>query len=156
MATKVLTHKDFLQIDRDYERAAKVASLVYVSDTSDGIKRIKKGKGFCYLLNDHPVRDKNEIERIRKLGIPPAWTNVWICPLENGHIQATGLDLRKRKQYRYHNLWNTLRHETKFHRMYEFGKALPSLRLQVEIDLARPEPDQQKVLALVISLMEPT
>jgi DNA topoisomerase-1 len=156
MATKVLTHKDFLQIDRDYEKAAKVASLVYVSDANPGIKRIKKGKGFCYIYNDHPLKDKNEIERIRKLGIPPAWTNVWICPLENGHIQATGLDLRKRKQYRYHNLWNTLRHETKFHRMYEFGKALPSLRLQVEKDLARAEPDQQKVLALVISLMERT
>ena len=156
MATKTLTHKDYLKIDRDYERSARIAALVYVSDSTPGILRIKKGKGFCYLLDNKPINNKEEILRIKKLAIPPAWKNVWICPIENGHIQATGMDLRMRKQYRYHSLWHTLRHETKFHRMYEFGKALPGLRAQVEKDIIRPEPDQQKVLALVISLMERT
>lgn len=156
MATKTLTHKDYLKIDRDYERSARIAALVYVSDKTPGILRVKKGKGFCYLLDNKPINNKEEILRIKKLAIPPAWKNVWICPIENGHIQATGMDLRMRKQYRYHSLWHTLRHETKFHRMYEFGKALPGLREQVEIDIMRPEPDQQKVLALVISLMERT
>ncbi len=156
MLTEGLTHKDFLTIDRDYEKTAKLATLVYVCDQSEGIKRIKKGKGFQYLYLEKPLKEKEELERIRKLAIPPAWMNVWICPLPNGHIQATGLDARKRKQYRYHSLWHTLRHETKFHRMYEFGKKLPALRLQVEKDLASKDLNQEKVLALVVSLMERT
>lgn len=151
-----LTHKEYLQIDRDYERTAQLATLVYVCDQSPGINRLKKGKGFHYMFDNKRVTDKEQLERIRKLAIPPAWTNVWICPLDNGHIQATGLDARKRKQYRYHSLWHTLRHETKFHRMYEFGRALPALRLQVEQDLSRKDLCQEKVLALVVSLMERT
>ena len=114
-----LSHKEFLRIDRDYEKAAKVADLVYVTSGSKGIERIKKGKGFTYIYDNKPLKGKEQIERIRKLAIPPAWTNVWICPLANGHIQATGLDMRQRKQYRYHPLWNALRDKTKFHRLYE-------------------------------------
>lgn len=151
-----LTHKDFLKVARDYEEAAVAANLLYVKDSEPGISRLKKGKGFTYLLDNKPIKEKKEIDRIRKLVIPPAWMNVWICPVENGHIQATGLDLRKRKQYRYHELWNKLRNETKFHRLYEFGKVLPALRLQLEKDLAVKELSQQKVLATVISLMERT
>lgn len=151
-----LSHKEFLSIDRDYEKAAEVAALVYVSVNGDGISRVKKGKGFAYLSAGKPVRDKQALERIKKLVIPPAWTEVWICPLENGHIQAVGLDLRKRKQYRYHPLWNALRDQTKFHRLYEFGKALPGIRAKVEADMSKPELTQEKVLALVVSLMERT
>jgi len=151
-----LTHKDFLQADKHYEEAAIAANLLYVKDNGEGISRVKKGKGFAYYHQDKPVKAQKEINRIRKLAIPPAWLNVWICPVENGHIQATGLDLRKRKQYRYHELWNKLRNETKFHRLYEFGKILPQLRLKLEKDLAVKELSQQKVLATVIGLMERT
>src|SRR4051812_44928404 len=97
-----LSHKEFLNIDKDYSKAAKVADLIYVSDRDPGIKRLKKGKGFAYVYKGKPLNDKEEIERIKKLAIPPAWTQVWICSKENGHIQATGFDMRGRKQYRYH------------------------------------------------------
>ena len=156
METVQLSHKEFLKIDKDYSKAAKVADLVYVNDQSKGIIRQKRGEGFVYIYDNKPLRDKQELERIKKLAIPPAWTNVWICPNENGHIQATGFDARNRKQYRYHQFWNTLRNETKFHRLYEFGKLLPSLRLKVEEDLAKKELCEEKVIATVISLMERT
>ena len=91
-----LSHKEFLRIDRDYEKAAKVASLVYVRPDSPGIVRVKKGQGFTYIYDEKPLKGKDQIERIKKLAIPPAWTNVWICPLPNGHIQATGFDMRQR------------------------------------------------------------
>jgi DNA topoisomerase I len=151
-----LSHKEFLKIDKDYEQAAKVAELIYVNDRDIGIQRIKKGTGFTYIYNNQPVKDKDQLERIRKLAIPPAWTNVWICPRENGHIQATGFDARNRKQYRYHHQWHVLRNETKFHRLYEFGKLLPSLRLKLEEDSAKKELCEEKVVATVISLMERT
>jgi DNA topoisomerase-1 len=151
-----LSHKEFLKIDKDYGRAAKVADLIYVNDKEPGINRLKKGKGFVYVYDNKPLKEKAEIERIRKLAIPPAWTNVWICANENGHIQATGFDLRGRKQYRYHAMWNTLRNETKFHRLYEFGKVLPSVRLKLEEDLAKKELTEEKVVATVVSLMERT
>lgn len=151
-----LSHKEFLVVDRDYEKAAAVANLLYVSDRQPGISRMKKGKGWSYLYDNKPLKDKKEIDRIRKLVIPPAWTDVWICTDEKGHIQATGLDLRRRKQYRYHPHWNTLRNETKFHRLYEFGRALPLLRTKIEEDLRQKELSQEKVLATVISLMERT
>jgi DNA topoisomerase-1 len=151
-----LSHKEFLKIDKDYSKAAKVADLVYVSDKDPGIARLKKGSGFTYIYDKKPLKDKTQLERIRKLAIPPAWTNVWICSKENGHIQATGFDMRERKQYRYHQLWHTLRNETKFHRLYEFGKLLPSIRLKIEEDLAKKELCEEKVLAMVISLMERT
>ncbi|MBL7697972.1 MAG: DNA topoisomerase IB [Chitinophagaceae bacterium] len=151
-----LSHKEFIRINRDYEKSAKVADLVYVTSGSKGIERIKKGKGFTYIYDDKPLKGKDQLERIKKLAIPPAWTNVWICPLPNGHIQATGLDMRQRKQYRYHPLWNALRDKTKFHRLYEFGKALPKLRAKVEEDYKKKELCQEKVLALVVRLMERT
>src|ERR1700712_1983869 len=151
-----LTHRELLKADKDYEKAAKAVNLMYVRDNMPGIQRLKKGTGFSYILADSTLKDRHELKRIKRLAIPPAWTEVWICPIENGHIQATGLDLRKRKQYRYHELWNKLRNETKFHRLYEFGKVLPQLRLQLEKDLAKKELSQQKVLATVISLMERT
>ena len=151
-----LTHKELLQVDKDYVKAASVVHLIYVNDRQPGILRSKKGKGFIYLFDNKPIKDKKELERIRKLVIPPAWTNVWICTSGKGHIQATGLDLRGRKQYRYHPLWNSLRNETKFHRMLEFGKALPLLRARVEEDLRKKALSEEKVLATVVSLMERT
>jgi DNA topoisomerase-1 len=151
-----LSHKEFLKVDKDYEQAASAAHLVYISDRQPGIVRQKKGKGYAYRLNNSLIKDKKEIARIRQLAIPPSWTKVWICPDPKGHIQATGTDLRGRKQYRYHALWNDLRTETKFHRLYEFGKALPILRDKMEEDLRRKDLCQVKVLATVISLMERT
>jgi DNA topoisomerase I len=151
-----LSHKEFLKTNRDYERSAKVVNLHYVKDNEPGIKRIKRGKGYRYVLDEKPLKEKKEIARIKKLAIPPAWEEVWICRLENGHIQATGLDLRKRKQYRYHQVWNWLRHETKFHRLYEFGKALPKLREKIESDISTGELSQERIIAIVLKLMEHT
>lgn len=156
METVQLSHKEFLKIGKDYIKAAKIADLLYVNDKEAGIQRITKGKGFVYLFNGKQVKDKKELERIKKLAIPPAWTNVWICAQDNGHIQATGTDARSRKQYRYHPFWNMLRNETKFHHLYEFGKLLPVLRLKLEEDLAKKELCEEKVIATVVSLMERT
>jgi DNA topoisomerase-1 len=156
METVQLSHKEFLKIDKDYSKAAKAADLKYVTDKTAGIQRQHKGEGFVYIFDNKPLKDKAELDRIKKLAIPPAWTNVWICPDENGHIQATGFDIRNRKQYRYHPFWNTLRNETKFHHLFEFGKLLPSLRLKVEEDLAKKELCEEKVVATVISVMERT
>lgn len=151
-----LSHKEFLTLDKDYSKAAKVADLVYVSDKDPGIRRQKKGAGFVYYDGDKRIEDENTLQRIKKLVIPPAWTAVWICKKANGHIQATGLDAKGRKQYRYHPQWDMLRNETKFHRLYEFGKILPSIRLKVEEDLSKKELSEEKVLATVVSLMERT
>jgi DNA topoisomerase-1 len=151
-----LSHKEFLKIDKDYTKAAKMADLVYVSDKDPGITRQKKGTGFAYYLDGKQVKDEQTLERINKLVIPPAWTNVWICKKEDGHIQATGIDAKGRKQYRYHPHWNLLRNETKFHRLFEFGKILPSIRLKVEEDLSKKQLSEEKVLATVVSLMERT
>ncbi len=156
MTTSRISHRKHLSLVKDYSQTARVAKLVYVTDKEPGITRIKKGKGFSYLQDDIPVKNKTEINRIRSLAIPPAWTKVWICTRENGHIQATGFDARARKQYRYHPFWNILRNETKFHKLKEFGEKLPALRLQLEKDLSLPQLDAQKVIAAVISLMERT
>jgi DNA topoisomerase I len=151
-----ISHNDFIDITKNYSRAAEVANLIYVSDKDAGIIRIKKGKDFAYIYNNFPVKDKNQLERIKKLVLPPAWRNVWICYYENGHLQATGYDSKNRKQYRYHALWSSLRNETKFHRLYEFGKVLPQLRTRVEEDMQIKELSEKKVLATVLSLMERT
>jgi DNA topoisomerase-1 len=151
-----ISHNEFIEIAKDYSGAAEVANLVYISDKEQGIMRLKKGKGFSYLFKNAILKDKKQLKRIRNLVLPPAWRDVWICYYENGHLQATGYDTKNRKQYRYHALWNTLRNETKYHRLYEFGKALPGLRLKVEEDMQLKELCEKKVLATVISLMERT
>ncbi|MBC7887447.1 MAG: DNA topoisomerase IB [Ferruginibacter sp.] len=151
-----LSHNKYVQLVNDYAAAAATVNLVYVNDRDPGIERIKRGKNFQYNLGQRRVVEKKEIERIKKLAIPPAWDRVWICEKQNGHIQATGYDIRQRKQYRYHALWNLVRSETKFHKLLEFGKVLPLLRLQVEKDLGLKELSDRKVIALVISLMERT
>jgi len=154
--TLSLSHKEFLRIEGDPEKAAATVHLLYVSDRQAGILRSKKGKGFSYIFNNLAVKDRKQLARIRELVIPPAWTQVWICADERGHIQATGLDVRRRKQYRYHPLWNSLHTETKFHRLYEFGKVLPLLRGRVDENLGTRGLTQEKVLATVVSLMERT
>src|SRR4249920_1123521 len=131
-----LSHKQFLRIHQDPALSAEIINLVYINDGEEGIHRLKKGKGFAYILKDQVIKDKTIIQRIKKLAIPPAWEKVWICQLENGHLQATGFDARSRKQYRYHPLWNYLRNETKYHHLLEFGKMLPTLRLKLEQDMA--------------------
>ncbi|RYG45993.1 MAG: DNA topoisomerase IB, partial [Chitinophagaceae bacterium] len=142
--------------NKDHQKAAKAAKLIYVSDKKPGILRLKKGKNYSYVYKGKAMTDATQLERIRKLAIPPSWSNVWICPSASGHIQATGLDLNKRKQYRYHAKWNALRGETKFHRLYEFGKALPLIRKKIKRDMAQPELTEKKVLATAINLMEKT
>jgi DNA topoisomerase-1 len=151
-----LSHRKLLQAGKDARNAALAARLVYVSDSKPGITRQRKGKGFVYLWDNKPVTGRDTLGRIKKLAIPPAWTGVWICAHENGHIQATGFDMRGRKQYRYHSQWSVLRNETKFHHLYEFGKALPRLRAKLEADMAVRELTEQKVIATVICVMERT
>ena len=139
------------------EEAAKAAGLRYVSDTKPGIRRERRGDDFVYLdPKGNEISDEQTLERIRKLAIPPAYTDVWICPQPNGHIQATGRDAKNRKQYRYHAKWHELRGENKFERMQSFGVALPIIREQVDHDLALPGLPREKVLATVVRLLETT
>jgi DNA topoisomerase-1 len=122
-----------------------------------GIRRKKAGTGFSYVGTDgKTIRDAKELARIRSLAIPPAYTDVWICPTPNGHIQATGRDARGRKQYRYHPKWRETRDETKFGRMLAFSQVLPGIRGRVERDLALPGLPREKVLATVVRLLECT
>jgi DNA topoisomerase I len=151
-----ISHQELLNTVTNPVQAARVVQLTYITKFSDGITRTRKGKQFTYHLNGKKITDKKTIERIRKLAIPPAWTDVWICKSENGHIQATGHDLRGRKQYRYHTDWNELRNKTKYHRLYEFGKVLPQLRTAVKKDIADKNLSERKVIAAVINLMEET
>src|SRR6188768_304546 len=114
-----------LRLVTDPVESAKAARLSYVSDERPGIRRKAAGRSFSYIDPDGKViRDKEEIARIKALGIPPAWTDVWICPKPNGHIQATGRDARGRKQHRYHGDWTNARHEAKYGHMLEFARAL--------------------------------
>ena len=152
---KIPKHK-IKSIGSDPEKTAKAINLIYVSDTDPGITRVKNGEKFQYFFKDKKIDDDEELLRIKHLVIPPAWTNVWICPKENGHLQATGLDVKGRKQYKYHADWNKFRNQTKFYRLHDFGKVLPSIRLQLEKDLSLPTLGQEKVLAAVVSLMERT
>jgi DNA topoisomerase I len=151
-----LTHREILSLDRNYEKAAKSVNLIYVNDCMPGITRQRKGKGFIYLDPSDKIISNGQLERIKKLAVPPAWKKVWICSRENGHLQATGYDQLNRKQYRYHSLWNVARNETKFHKLYEFGKRLPLLRDRLKQDLSKRALTQQKVIATIVSLMERT
>jgi DNA topoisomerase I len=135
--------------------------LTYVTDEMPGIARLRRGKGFAYRGPDgRGLNDKAQIERIRRLAIPPAYTKVWICPLPQGHLQATGRDARGRKQYRYHPEWRQARESDKFGRMAEFGAALPRIRTRVKKDLAASPasapPDRAAVLATLVRLLDTT
>jgi DNA topoisomerase I len=139
------------------QRSARRADLRYVCGDGRGIRRVRRGKSFRYLLpNGSPVTSESVLRRIRTLAIPPAWENVWICPRAGGHLQATGRDARGRKQYRYHPRWRSVRDEAKYHDMLCFARALPALRKQVARDLARRELTRDKVIATVVRIMERT
>src|SRR5688572_16058577 len=153
---KKLSHAAHLKAAADPRQAAEAAELTYVGDQDAGITRKGSPGKFTYHLGNKKVTDKSQLDRIKKLVIPPAWKNVWICKSPNGHIQATGTDARGRKQYRYHAKWNSLRNETKFHRLYEFGKTLPQLRKRIKKDISLKELSREKVLATVINLMDKT
>src|SRR5688572_32968075 len=123
---------------KDPHSSARAAGLVYTTDDKPGIRRVGKGKRARFVRpGNKPVRAKAEVTRIRALVIPPAWTDVWICPNPRGHLQATGRDARGRKQYRYHKRWRESRDETKFHQMQAFAAALPAIRGKTAADLAR-------------------
>ncbi|MDQ2744416.1 MAG: hypothetical protein M3Z66_19290, partial [Chloroflexota bacterium] len=113
-----LDTNDQTSVAADPVESAKIAGLRYINDLGPGIRRKRAGKHFSYIgLDGRPIRDAEELKRIRSLAIPPAWTDVWISPLVRGHIQATGRDAKGRKQYRYHPRWREVRDQTKFHRM---------------------------------------
>ncbi|MES2861146.1 MAG: DNA topoisomerase IB [Pseudomonadota bacterium] len=131
--------------------------LTYCSDAHPGLTRVRAGKGFSYRdAAGKAIKDNAVLDRIRMLAIPPAWTDVWICPRATGHIQATGRDVKGRKQYRYHNDWSTHRSGNKFDKMSAFAKALPKLRTQVETDLGKAGVTREKVLATAVRLLEIT
>ncbi|MGZ6017330.1 MAG: DNA topoisomerase IB [Phenylobacterium sp.] len=136
---------------------AQPAGLAYVGDHEPGLQRVSSATGFDYRdAAGARVDDPETLERIRGLAIPPAWTDVWICPDPNGHIQATGRDKRGRKQYRYHPRWREHRDSAKYHRMAAFGRALPRLRAQVDRHLRLRGMPREKVLAAVVRLLELT
>jgi DNA topoisomerase-1 len=137
--------------------AARSAGLRYVTDSMRGIARLAKGDHFHYVDADgNAVDDPDTLARIKSLVIPPAWTDVWICPLADGHLQATGRDARKRKQYRYHPRWRYVRDEAKYERMLSFGQALPGIRRTVDEALRLPGLPREKVLATIVRLLEVT
>ncbi|WP_347159028.1 DNA topoisomerase IB [Pontibacter chitinilyticus] len=139
----------------DPSKSAAMAGLRYTSDARPGYTRKKVGKGFQY-LDEHgaPVTDDQKLERLKGLVIPPAWTEVWICKSPKGHLQATGRDIKGRKQYIYHPQWKQVRNLTKFGRMISFGKHLPQLRERLEQDITSRKLDRRKVTALVLTIMD--
>jgi DNA topoisomerase-1 len=141
----------------DPRDAAESAGLLYVSDEGPGIRRKRAGRGFVFIGPDgKKIADKDTLERIRKLAIPPAYSDVWICPQPNGHIQATGRDAKGRKQYRYHATFREIRDSSKYEHMLEFAKGLPAIRETIKTDMARRGMPREKVLATVVYLLETT
>ncbi|HEV7266048.1 MAG TPA: DNA topoisomerase IB [Falsiroseomonas sp.] len=141
----------------DPRDAAAEAGLRYVFDEGPGVTRRRAGKGFGYRTpSGRALRDQAMLKRIRSLAIPPAWTEVWICPHPDGHIQATGRDERGRKQYRYHPRWREVRDAAKYGHLVEFAQALPGIRARIAEDMRRPGLPREKVLAAVVHLLETT
>lgn len=139
------------------QKVARKAGLQYVSDTQPGINRRRWGNSFRYFnANGRPVRSRQTLDRIRNLVIPPAWTDVWICPSAIGHLQAVGWDARHRKQYLYHPAWRNLRDQNKYEQMLSFAGMLPMIRRRVRRDLRLPQLTREKVLATVVQLLELT
>jgi DNA topoisomerase-1 len=146
-----------LDLALDPEESSKLAHLRYVTDQKPGIRRKRWGRSFRYFDPEgKPVHDEKTLARIKSLAIPPAWREVWICPLPYGHLQATGRDAKGRKQSRYHPRWREMRDETKYERMRLFGEWLPRIRERVEHDLALPGLPREKVLATIVRLLETT
>jgi len=145
------------KIGSDPKITAKAVGLRYAAHSDKGFRRKKEKDGFSYSdESGKKVKDKDILDRIKKLVIPPAWENVWISPYENGHLQVTGTDIKGRKQYRYHANWNKIRNQSKFYRLRRFAHALPLIRAQTEKDLNRKGLPYEKVVALVVKLIEMT
>lgn len=145
------------KIGRDPIITAKAVGLRYAVNSEKGFYRLRKNGDFSYVdENRKIVRDKEILDRIKKLVIPPAWENVWISPFENGHLQATGNDVKGRKQYRYHQNWSKIRNQSKFQRLQNFASALPSIRKKTDSDLNKIGLPYEKVVALVVKLIEMT
>ncbi|HEY8179978.1 MAG TPA: DNA topoisomerase IB, partial [Candidatus Limnocylindria bacterium] len=146
-----------IQPSQDPIESAEEAGLRYVTDASPGIRRRRAGRGFSYIGPDGKrVTNRDQVAWIRSLAIPPAWTDVWICTLRRGHLQATGRDVRGRKQYRYHPDWRAVRDDAKYGRMIAFGQALPAIRRRVDADLRKHGLPRERVLAAVVLLLEKT
>ncbi|HEV2047398.1 MAG TPA: DNA topoisomerase IB [Chthoniobacterales bacterium] len=146
-----------LKIVTDPAEAAEEAGLRYVNDNQPGYTRKPNGDDFEYFdTEEKPIRDEQRLLRVKRLAIPPAWTDVWICTSPNGHVQAIGRDARGRKQYRYHDRWREVRDENKYDRIVTFGNALPKIRRRVKKDLGLPGLPRNKVLATVVQLLERT
>lgn len=144
-------------MSREHLREVAHARLRYVRCADAGIRRVKRGNGFIYYMpNGKRLRDRTELARIKKLALPPAWRDVWICTDPHGHLQATGFDARGRKQYRYDTRWRSLRDAAKYADLREFAEKLPGLRQALRRDLARPGLTCEKVLATLVSLMAQT
>lgn len=136
---------------------AQEAGLRYIADISLGIRRLKKGKNFNYVHPDgKKVKEEATLKRIRSLVIPPAWSDVWICPHPRGHLQATGKDVRGRKQYRYHADWRAIRDQTKYDKLSSFGEVLPKIRKRVSTDLQKRGLPREKVLAAIVRILDVT
>ena len=144
-------------VDKKAVEAARAAKLRYVSDRKPGISRVKTEHGFDYFdVDGTQITDETELQRLRKLAVPPAYTDVWICRDPRGHLQAVGRDARGRKQYRYHANWRAVRDEAKYSKMLMFGEVLPTIRTHVQHDLRLPGLPKRKVLAAIVALLEKT
>src|SRR5688572_14329839 len=155
LSRKSAANRVVVTVPPDSVESARAANLRYVTDSTPGISRRKRGTGFEYIdPSGKVVRDPEELQRFKSLAIPPAWREVWICPLHNGHLQATGRDIKGRKQHRYHPRWREVRDENKYGRILAFAKVLPLIRQSVDNDLRRPGLPRDKILATVVRLLE--
>ncbi len=143
-------------IGDDAESIAEEAGLLYVSDAAPGIRRRRRGRGFSYVGPGREPLAPAARRRVSALAVPPAWTDVWICPSPNGHLQATGRDAKGRKQYRYHDRWRSVRDADKFSRLHDFGQKLSALRRLLDTELSGTAPTHDRVLALVVRLLDET
>lgn len=156
MAITALT-TDLATLHQDMELSAQLGKLRYINDDIAGFSRERKGKSFQYRdTKGQLIKDDKQLARIKALVIPPAWQDVWISPYPNGHLQATGRDVKGRKQYRYHAQWRAVRDEVKYEHMIDFGLNLPMIRQKINEDLAKPALSKEKVLATIIYLLENT
>jgi len=152
----MVPRKKLRRLAKNYAASAEAVQLLYVNDKEDGITRQRRNGKFTYYFKETKISDRKTLQRIRKLVIPPAWEQVWICPKENGHIQVTGVDAKQRKQYRYHAAWSSLRDQTKYARLRDFSRALPAIRSRLKEDLCQQGFAKEKVLAAVVSVLEST
>ncbi len=151
-----LTKRQIKAALKDEEASARAANLIYMHDDCPGIIRKRRGDKFVYYSNNKEISDTETLLRIKSLAIPPAWEKVWICNNPDGHLQVTGYDKANRKQYRYHPLWNKIRSHTKYYRLLDFGLALPAIRERIDADLRKPGMTREKILALIVSILDST